>query len=192
MLAADPALRRLALWGRLLKFPVIASLALVAAAIVLSIALDPGWVVLLAAAGLLWLLFARLSIHVFRELHQKDYRWRLDHAPQRERTLLRLAQRATWAWSEEVPETATHAVLVVAEIGGQIEVEDFCDEGAARARLERRADRLAGESEPIVVGLVELDAEPERALIAVEDGRPGERRALDSLPLAEDGWLVGI
>ena len=55
----------------------------------------------------------RAAQRVFRDLHLNDFRWRLDHGTQRERTLLQLAQRATWQWSKEVPAAASHAVLVV-------------------------------------------------------------------------------
>jgi hypothetical protein len=192
MLEADPSLRRLETWGRLLKYPVIACLALVAAAIVLSIALDPAWLLLLFGAAFAWLGFARLSIRVFRELHLNDLEWRLHHASQRERNLLLLAQRATWPWTQEVPDDATHAVLVVGEIGGPLAVGEFCDWERAKERLEHRLDLLGGERDEITVGFVELDAPSERALIEVEEGRVGERRSITSLDLSHDGWLVGI
>jgi hypothetical protein len=192
MLAADPSLRRLELYGRLLRFPVFASLGVFAIGIVLAIVLDASWLWLVVGGILAWLLFARLAIGIWRRIHLTDHQWRLDHSDQRERNLLTLAQRATWNWSDEVPPGSSHAVLVLSEIGGELRVESFCHEGAARARIDERVDLLGGEQEPIVVGLVELDTEPERALIDVEAGRIGDRRALESLPLAQDGWLVGI
>jgi len=192
MLAADPALSRLEFWGRMLRFPVFASLAVVATAIVLTLVEGPDWLLLLLAGGLLWLGFAQIAIRVWRQIHLSDLAWRLDHAPQRERTMLTLAQRATWNWSDEIPDDATHAVLVVGEIGGELQVEEFCDWETAKARLDQRVDLLSREREPVVVGLVELDPGDEPALIAVEAGRIGERRPLESLPLAGDGWLVGI
>jgi hypothetical protein len=192
MLDADPALRRYVTWGQLLKYPVIACLALVAAAIVLSIAVDPAWLLLLFGAAFAWLGFARLAVHIYRELHLSDLRWRLDHGSQRERNLLALAQRATWPWSEEVPDEATHAVLVVGEIGGSVRVAEFCDWEKAKTRLDHRLDLLGGERDDVTVGFVELDAPPESALIEIDEGRPGKRRAIDSLELDEDGWLVGI
>ena len=192
MLAADPELRRYLTWGKVLKYPVILCLALVAAAIVLSIAVDPAWLVLLFGAAFAWLGFARLSIHVFRELQLNDLQWRLDHASQRERNLLTLAQRATWSWSEEIPDDATHAVLVVHEIGGALTVDEFCAWEKAKARLDHRLDLLGGERDDVTVGFVELDAPAERALIEIEEGAVGKRRPLESLELDEDGWLVGI
>ncbi len=192
ILEADPSLRRLQTWGRLLRFPVFASLGAFAIGIVLSIAVDNSWLYLVVGGALAWLLFARIAIKVWRDLHLSDLEWRLEHGSQRERTLLALAQRATWAWPEEVAEESTHAVLVVESVGGQLEVEEFCDLDTARARVERHVDRLAGEEQPVVVGLVELDAETDRALIDAEGGRLGDRRSLESLELAPDGWLVGI
>lgn len=192
MLEADPSLARLRFWGELLRFPVFASLGVFAVGIVLTIAFDLSWLYLVAGGALAWLLFARIAIKVWRDLHMGDLEWRLEHGSQRERTLLALARRATWAWPEEIADESTHAVLVVEAVGGELEVEDFCDYGAAKARVERRVDRLAGEEQPVVVGLVELDAEPDRALIDAEGGRLGDRRSLESLELAPDGWLVGI
>ncbi len=77
-------------------------------------------------------------------------------------------------------------------LGGQPEVAAFADAATAQARAESRPDLLAGEREPMVVGLVELDAEPARALVEVVAGKVGERRPLDSLPPAAEGWLVGV
>ena len=51
---------------------------------------------------------------------------------------------------------------------------------------------LAGERHPVVAALVELDAEPEQAVIEVSAGRIEARRPLDSLPEAQGGWLVGV
>lgn len=192
MLDADPALRRYVFWGQALKYPVIACIALVAAAIVLAIAEDPSWLLLLFGAAFAWLIFARLAVHVFRKLHRSDLEWRLGHAPVRERNLLTLAQRATWPWGQEISDDATHAVLVVGEIGGSLRVDEFCDWERARSRLDRRLDLLGGERDDVTVGFVELDAAPESALIEIEEGRVGKRRPLDSLELDEDGWLVGV
>jgi hypothetical protein len=188
----DPARRRLELWSRWLKYPLIASLACFAAGIALAAIWNRSWLILLAVAAIAWFAFARLAIRVWRELHLSDYRWRLDRAPPRERTLLLLAQRAVWPWPEQVPEAATHAVLVADEIGGHLQVESFLDWNAAQDRVERRVDLLAGERSPVVVALVELDAEAEQAVIEVVGGRIEGRRPLDSLPEAEDGWLVGV
>lgn len=192
MLDADPALRRHAFWGRVLKYPVITCIVLVAAAIVLSIAEDPSWLLLLFGAAFAWLGFARLAVYVFRKLHRSDLEWRLGHGSVRERNVLTLAQRATWPWGEEVPDDATHAVLVVGEIGGSLRVDEFCDWEKARSRLDHRLDLLAGERDDVTAGFVELDAPPESALIEIEEGRVGKRRPIDSLELDEDGWLVGI
>ena len=192
MLERDPALRRLEVWSRWLKYPVIASLALVAAGIVLSVIESQSWLLLLLGAAVAWFVVARLAVTAWRRLYVSDYEWRLKHAPRRERTLLVLAQRAVWPWSQEVPDEATHAVLVADEIGGEIRVESFLDWSAAQDRLEQRVDLLGGETKPVVVALVELDAEDEPAVIDVSAGRIEGRRSLEALPQAENGWLVGV
>jgi hypothetical protein len=137
MLEADASLRRQLLWGELLRFPVFASLGVILAGVILSIALDPTWLYLVFGAVLAWFAFARLAIRLWREVHLNDLRWRLDHAPQRERTVLTLAQRATWNWAEEVPDDATHAVIALEEVGGELEVERFCDYAAAKEQIGR-------------------------------------------------------
>lgn len=192
MLEADPALRRQLFWGELLRFPVFASLGVILVGVILTIALDLTWLFLVAGGALAWFLFARLAIQLWREVHLNDFRWRLDHGSQRERTLLTLAQRATWNWAEEIPDDATHAVIALEEVGGELEVEKFCGLDAAKALVNEPHDILAGERQPVVVGLVELDAEPERALIEVRGRTIGERRSLTDLDVADDGWLVGI
>ena len=193
MLANDPSLRRLDLLTRGLKWPVIASLALVAIGIVLTIAASPSWWVLLALASVAWLVLARAAVRTSRDLHLGDYDWRLEHGSARERNVLVLAQRAVWSWGDEIPDDATHAVLVADEIGGPLRAESFLDWETARKRVEERPDLLAGERKPVVVALVELDATEEPAVIRVVGGRIEEgRRALESLPKAEDGWLVGV
>ena len=192
MLEADPALRRLQFWGELLRFPVFASLGAFAVGIVLAIVFDLSWLYLVFGGALAWLLFARLAIKVWRDVHLSDLEWRLEHGPQRERTLLALAQRAVWNWADEVPDEATHAIVVIEEVGGELQVESFGDLDAATERASRRIDALSGEREPVVVGAVELDAPEERALIEVRGAKLASRRDLTSLALAEDGWLVGI
>lgn len=192
MLAEDSALRRLERWSQWLKYPLYGSLALVAAGLALGAIFGIAWLVFAAAALLAWLAIARLTTKVWRDLYLSDYRWRLDHASPREGMLLRLARHAVWSWDEEVPAEATHAVLVATEIGGQLQVESFLERERAEERLTRRVDLLAGEVSPVVVGLVELDAEPGRAVVEVSAGRPEGRRSLDSLPEAPDGWLVGV
>jgi hypothetical protein len=192
MLEADPSLRRQLFWGELLRFPVFASLGVILVGVILTIAFDLSWLYLVVGGALAWFGAARLAIQIWRKVHLNDLRWRLDHAPQRERTLLTLAQRATWNWAEEVPDVATHAVIALEEVGGELEVEKFCDLAVAKALVAEPHDLLAGEREPVVVGLVELDAEPERALIEVRGRTIGERRSLTDLDLAEDGWLVEV
>ncbi len=192
MLEGDPALRRLEQRARWLKYPVVASLVLVAAAIALTAIADLSWLWLLFGAALAWFVFARLAVVTWRELHLTDYEWRLDHADTRERNLLHLAQRAIWPWGQEVADEATHAVVVAEEIGGQLEVESFGPYAEAEKRLDERTDMLGGERRPVVVALVELDAESDQAVIEVVGGRTEGRRALTSLPLAQDGWLVGL
>ncbi len=192
MLESDPALRRLEVRSRLVKYPFFASLVLFAAAIVLSAAASTSWLLLLAAAAAAWMLFARLAVNSFRDLHQSDYEWRLGHAPLRERTVLELAKRAVWPWTDEVPDEASHAVLVADEIGGPLRAEAFLDWDAAQKRVGQRVDLLGGEQKPVVVALVELEAGSEPAVIEVAGGRIEGRRPLLSLPEAADGWLVGV
>ena len=192
MLEADPSLRRLRFWGELLRFPVFASLGVFAIGIVLTIVFDLSWLYLVFGGVLAWLLFARLAIKVWRDLHLSDLAWRLEHGSQRERTVLALAQRAVWNWPDEIPDEATHAVVVIEEVGGELQVESFGSLDEATDRAGKRIDALSGEREPVAVGVVEIDAPEETALIEVANGKLGKRRDLTSLELAEDGWLVGI
>ena len=192
MLEADPSLARLRFWGELLRFPVFASLGVFAVGIVLTIVLNLTWLYLVIGGALGWFVFARLAVKVWRDFHLADLDWRLEHGSQRERTLLALAQRAVWNWPDEVPDDATHAVLTIDEVGGELQVERFCGLAEAEERAAQRIDALSGEREAIAVGVVELDAPEERALIEVVNGRLAGRRDLKSLEPAEDGWLVGI
>lgn len=82
-------------------------------------------------------------------------------------------------------------LLVVGEIGGPLAVDEFCDWQRAQRRLEHRLDLLGRERDVVTAGFVELDAEPDRALIEISGGGAAGRRPLSSLELAEDGWLVG-
>ena len=156
------------------------------------IVFDLTWLYLVVGGALAWFLFARLAVTVWRDFHLADLDWRLEHGSQRERTLLALAQRATWNWADEVPDEATHAVVVIEEVGGELEVERFCTLAEAEERAAQRIDALSGEREAVAVGVVELDAPEDRALVEVRNGKLGERRDLKSLKPAEDGWLVGI
>lgn len=192
MLEADPSLARLRFWGELLRFPVFASLGVFATGIVLTLVFDLSWLYLVIGGALAWFLFARLAVKVWRDVHLSDLAWRQEHGSQRERTLLTLAQRAVWNWPDEVPDDATHAVIVIEEVGGELEVEKFCGLDEATQRAAERIDALAGEREPVAVGVVELDVPEENALIEVVNGKLAGRRDLKSLELAEDGWLVGI
>jgi hypothetical protein len=192
MLEADPSLARLRFWGELLRIPTFASLGVLAVGIVLTIVFDLSWLYLVIGGALAWFLFARLAVKVWRDFHLADLDWRLEHGSRRERTLLALAQRAVWNWPDEVPADATHAVIVIEEVGGELHVERFCGLAEAEERAARRIDALAGESEAVAVGVVELDAPEERALIEVVNGKLASRRDLKSLEPAEDGWLVGI
>ncbi len=83
-------------------------------------------------------------------------------------------------------------VLVADEIGGPLRAEAFLDWDAAQKRIGQRVDLLGGEQKPVVVALVELEAESEPAVIEVAGGRIEGRRPLLSLPEAADGWLVGV
>jgi hypothetical protein len=192
MLEKDATLRRVLFWGEVLRFPVFASLGVILVGVILTIALDLSWLYLVIGGALAWFLFARLAIQCWRRVHLDNLQWRLDHGTQRERTLLTLAQRATWNWPEEVPDDATHAVVVLEEVGGELEVEKFDDFDGAKKLVETPHDLLAGDREPVIVGLVELDSPPESALIEVRGHTIGKRRSLTELDVAEDGWLVGI
>ena len=86
MLEADPSLTRLLFWGELLRFPVFGSLGVFAVGIVLTIVFDLSWLYLVIGGALAWLLFARLAVKVWRDLHLGDLEWRLEHGSQREKT----------------------------------------------------------------------------------------------------------
>ena len=190
MLEADPSLARLRFWGELLRFPTFASLGVFAVGIVLAIALDLTWLFMVFGGALAWLLFARLAVKVWRDFHRADLAWRLEHGSQRERTLLALAQRAVWNWTDEVPDDATHAVVVIEEVGGELQVEKFCGLAEAEARAAQRVDALSGEREPVAVGVVELDAPEERALIEVVV-RQARQAPRPEVPRAGRGRLAG-